>query len=423
MERRDRVLGAGAPLFYTEPVEIVRGEGVYLFAADGVRYIDMYNNVPCVGHANRDVADAVARQQGTLNVHSRYLHEGIIEFAERFVSLHGARIESVVFSCSGTEANEVALQLARTATGRRGVICSNACYHGNSEAVNALTRARNRPDAYPEIRTIPFPDMYRPIESDLDEVALENAYLAKLREAIDSLEREGVGVAAAMFCSIFANEGLPNVPGGFMTRVCEIVRAAGGVVIADEVQAGYGRTGHWWGYEQTGFEPDVVVTGKSMGNGVPLAATAASKALVESFQGVTHYFNTCAATPLQAAAGMAVLDIIEREGLVESSAEVGNALKEALTDRVGDCDWIGEVRGSGLFLGVDLISDPVTKAADRTRAVDIVDRLKAKGFLSANHGAQKNIVKIRPPLVLTMGQAQAFLKAFEDVMVEVDRTV
>jgi 4-aminobutyrate aminotransferase-like enzyme len=419
-ERRDEVFGSGALLFYNDPVEIVRGEGVYLFDGEGTRYIDMYNNVPCVGHANPHVADAVARQQAALNVHSRYLHEGIIEFAERLVSLHDPRIESVVFSCSGTEANEVALQLARTVTGRRGVICSNATYHGNSEAVIALTRARDHPEAYPEIRTIPFPDPYRPIEPGLDDAALRDAYLARLRDAIDSLEQAGVGLAAVIFCSIFANEGLPDIPSGFMARAAEMVRAAGGLVIADEVQAGYGRSGHWWGYQQSGFEPDVVVTGKPMGNGVPLAATAASKALVDTFRGVTRYFNTCASTPLQAAAGMAVLDVIEDEGLVEASAEIGGVLKEGLSERVGTRDWIGDVRGPGLFLGVDLVTDPVTRKPDTARAVDVVERLKNKGFLTSNAGAHGNVVKIRPPLVITAEQAKQFLEAFDAVVAEVD---
>lgn len=419
-ERREEVLGSGARLFYNEPVEIVRGEGVYLFDADGRRYIDMYNNVPCVGHANPHVVAAVERQQATLNVHSRYLHEGIVEFAERLISLHGPRIESVVFSCSGTEANEVALQLARAATGKRGIICSNATYHGNSEAVIALTRARDHPEAFPEIRTIPFPDSYRPIEPGLDDAALAEAYLGRLREAIDSLERDGAGVAAVIFCSIFANEGLPDIPGGFMASAAQMVRAAGGLVIADEVQAGYGRSGRWWGYQQTGFDPDVVVTGKPMGNGVPLAATAASKALVDLFRGVTHYFNTCASTPLQAAAGMAVLDVIEREGLVEASAEVGSVLKEGLSERAGTRDWIGDVRGPGLFVGVDVVTDLVTRKPDSGRAIDVVERLKHRGFLTSNAGAYGNIVKVRPPLVLTAGQASQFLQAFDAVVAELD---
>lgn len=420
IERRNRVFGRGAPLFYDEPLEIVRGDGVYVFDADGRRYLDLYNNVPCVGHGNRRVADAIAQQQATLNVHSRYLHKGAIEFAERLVALHGDRIESVVFSCSGTEANEVALHLARTVTGKRGVVCSNATYHGNSEAVYALTRASTDPEACPDIRTVPFPDTYRPIEPGLDEAALAEAYLSRLRAAIDSLEAAGMGCAAVIFCSIFANEGLPDIPADFMPRAAEIVRAAGGLVIADEVQAGYGRTGRWWGYQETGFDPDVVVTGKPMGNGLPLAATAASNALISEYREATHYFNTCASSPLQAAAGMAVLDVIESEHLVENSANVGTSLKQALTERMVGRDWIGDVRGRGLFIGVDLVTDAVSKKPDSERAVEVANRLKDRGFLTANAGAHANIIKIRPPLLLTAEQSGEFLEAFDDVLAEID---
>lgn len=420
IERRDRVFGTGAPLFYDDPLELVRGDGVYVFDADGRRYVDLYNNVPCVGHGNRRVAEAMAQQQATLNVHSRYLHEGAIEFAERLVALHGDSIESVVFSCSGTEANEVALHLARTVTGKRGIVCSNATYHGNSEAVYALTRASTEPEACPDIRAIPFPQKYRPIEQGLDEAALADAYLARLGTAIDSLDDAGMGCAGVIFCSIFANEGLPNIPGGYMSRAAEMVRAAGGLVIADEVQAGYGRTGRWWGYQETGFEPDVVVTGKPMGNGLPLAATAASKALVDKFRGATHYFNTCASSPLQAAVGMAVLDVLESDGLIAKSAAVGASLKDALTERMSTRDWIGDVRGHGLFIGVELVTDRATKKPDIARAVDVANRLKDKGFLTANAGAHGNIIKIRPPLVFATEQSNAFLEAFDNVLAEID---
>src|SRR3954468_6346480 len=282
--RRDRALGAGAPLFYDTPLHIVRGKGVHLFDAEGRRYVDMYNNVPCVGHADPTVVQAMARAQGTLNVHSRYLHEGIVAFAERLAGLHGPAIESVVFSCSGTEANEVALRMARLKTGKSGIVCTNATYHGNSEAVGKMTRIGAGQNTAGDVRAIPFPEKLRPLVPGATEDELCEAYLDRLRLTIRSFEEDGIGFAGLIVCSIFANEGLPDVPRGFMPRAAEIVRAAGGLVIADEVQAGYCRTGHWWGYEVTCFAPDIVVTGKPMGNGVPLAATAASRALVEEFR-------------------------------------------------------------------------------------------------------------------------------------------
>jgi 4-aminobutyrate aminotransferase-like enzyme len=419
VSRREQALGAGAPLFYKTPLHIVRGEGAYLFDADGRRYVDMYNNVPCVGHANPDVVAAMARQQGTLNVHSRYLHEGIVAFAERLAALHGPAIESVVFSCSGTEANEVALRMARFATGKAGIVFTNATYHGNSDLVSKLTRTRDGQPASPDLRAIPFPESYRPLQPGLKGGALADAYLERLREAIESLDRDGGGFAALIVCSIFANEGLPDVPSGFMARAAEMVHAAGGLVIADEVQAGYGRTGRWWGYDVTGFAPDIVVTGKPMGNGLPLAATAASKALVDTFRARTRYFNTFASSPLQAAVGMAVLDVIERDGLVQNAAVVGGALKQALAQRKGRWAAIGDVRGHGLFVGVEMVEDQDNKTPDPALASDIANRLKDRGFLTAPAGAFGNVVKIRPPLVFSRDDAAAFLEAFDVVVAEI----
>ncbi|MEA2811151.1 MAG: hypothetical protein QOJ17_5292, partial [Rhodospirillaceae bacterium] len=200
--RRERALGAGAPLFYDRPLHIVRGEGVYLFDETGRRYVDMYNNVPCVGHANPHVVEAMARQQATLNVHSRYLHEGIVALAERLAALHGPAIESVVFSCSGTEANEVALRMARGATGKNGIVCTNATYHGNSEAVGKMTRLGPDQNSAGDVRAIPFPEKLRPLVPGASESDLAEAYLERLRSAIRSLEDDGVGFAALIVCPI-----------------------------------------------------------------------------------------------------------------------------------------------------------------------------------------------------------------------------
>jgi 4-aminobutyrate aminotransferase-like enzyme len=232
------------------------------------------------------------------------------------------------------------------------------------------------------------------------------------------LQSSGAGFAALIVCSIFANEGLPNVPAGFMARAAEMARAAGGLVIADEVQAGYGRTGRWWGYEVTGFTPDIVVTGKPMGNGLPLAATAASRSLVETFRAKTRYFNTFASSPLQAAVGMAVLDEIEERGLKENAKAVGAPLKAALIQRKGAWEAIGDVRGVGLFVGVEMVKDGAARAPDAPLAIAMANRLKDKGFLTSNAGAYNNIVKTRPPLVFSAEDAEAFLEAFDETVDE-----
>jgi len=416
--RRDFALGFGAELFYDKPLEIVRGEGVYLYDRDGRRFVDMYNNVPCVGHANAAVVKAMAEQQATINVHSRYLHEGIVTFAERLAGLHHDGIESVVFSCSGTEANEVAIQMARTITGKRGLVCTDAAYHGNSELVGSLTNVGRAEHNTSEVRCYPYPDRYRPLGEGLSQEELCEAYLARVTAAIESLKTEGSGFAALIMCPIFANEGMPDIPAGFMSRVTDLVHREGALVIADEVQSGYARTGRWWGYEYTGFRPDIIVTGKPMGNGLPIAATAASKDFVDAFRANTDYFNTFSSSPLQAAVGMAVLDEIERLDLLRNATEVGGQLTSELRDRVGLHGAIGDVRGCGLFVGIEMIKDGDTKEPDAASTEHLSNRLKDKGFLVSYAGKFDNVLKIRPPLVFSHENAAEFLVAFDECMEE-----
>ena len=417
-QRRDLALGSGAELFYDTPLEIVRGEGVYLFDRDGRRYVDMYNNVPCVGHANPAVVRAMAEQQATVNVHSRYLHDGIVSFGERLARLNHDDIECVVFSCSGTEAIEVAFQMARVVTGERGLICTDATYHGNSELVGSLTNVGCAANQTGEIRGFPFPERYRPLVEEVSEEKLCEAYLERVASAIESLKTEGAGFAALIVCPIFANEGVPDIPSGFMAEVTNLVHREGGLVIADEVQAGYGRTGRWWGYEHSEFRPDIVVTGKPMGNGLPLAATATRKEFVDAFRAEKDYFNTCSATPLQAAVGMAVLDEIERLDLLRNAAEVGTRLTRELKSRVDAHNSIGDVRGCGLFISIEMIKDAGTKEPDAELTMSLSDRLKDKGFLVSYSGKHNNVLKIRPPLVFSHENADDFLVAFDACMRE-----
>ncbi|MGB1505815.1 MAG: aspartate aminotransferase family protein [Acidimicrobiales bacterium] len=421
--RRDRALGTGMPLFYREPLHLVRGDGVELFDPDGRRYVDMYNNVPCVGHANPRVTEAMRAQQSTLNTHSRYLHESIVELAERLATLHTTPgMESVSFSCSGTEAVDVAMQMARIRTGNRGFISTDGTYHGNIGDVGGLGLAARTPEAFPTIRTIPFPQRLRPIEPGLSDAELTEAYLARLDAAIESLKTAGHGVAALVLCSIQANEGLPDIPSGFMAHASAMVKTNGGLVIADEVQAGYGRPGRWWGYEVSGLQPDIVVTGKPMGNGLPLSATTSSHEIVSAWRAKAGYFNTFASSPLQAAVGLAVLDEIEERQLVENAARVGARLSAELTARL-DPDhhpWLAEIRGVGLFLAIEVVESYDTLAPDSERAVEVVNRLKDAGFLTSNAGAHRNVVKIRPPLVFSDANADEFLTAFDRVLLELD---
>lgn len=416
LQRRQQLLG-DATLFYEDPIQIVKGDGVLLYDEKGKQYIDMYNNVPCVGHANPVVVEAMAKQMSTLNVHSRYLHEGILNYAERLLGLHHADLENIIFACTGTEASEIALMTARIATKGRGIICTDATYHGNSSEVIKMAVARSAgPPANSEYRAIPFPQKYRPLQEGLDDETLCALYLDKVHEAIADFKQHDIPFAGMFVCSIFANEGLPDLPGNFMAKATAIVHAAGGLMIADEVQAGFCRSGDFWGYETAGFKPDIVCMGKPMGNGLPLSAMAASAEHIASFRKATRYFNTFASSPLQAAVGMAVLDEIENRDILRQSAAVGRYLRQALERIKIDHPVMGDVRGCGLFTGIEWVSED--QQADPNGAIAMANKLKEKGFLLSNAGALKNVLKVRPPLVFEQQHADQFLAAFTEILAD-----
>ena len=406
-ERRQQIFGRGSHLFYKEPLTIVRGEGVHLIDENGLKFVDMYNNVPCIGHCHPHLVEAINAQVATLNVHNRYLHDGILRYAERLVATHHDGIESVVMSCTGTEANEVAMLMARTVTEGDGFICTDAAYHGNSAAVRQLTRARSSR----LVKSVPFPESYR---CDADDKL--QYFLDRVDEQLRAFESDGVNLAGMLICSRCANEGLPNIPRGFMREAADLVRDAGGVLIADEVQAGLGRSGHWWGYEASDFIPDIVTMGKPLGAGVPLAATASSREYIEKFRLGSGYFNTFASSPLQAAAGNAVLDVFESEQLVRNSATVGAYLAAQLELINANVEHVGDTRHQGLFVAIEWVESRESKKPDRDGAVRIVNSMKDRGFLIGNAGAYGNVLKLRPPLVFAREHADQFLDAYADVV-------
>jgi 4-aminobutyrate aminotransferase-like enzyme len=415
--RRERLLGPGAPLFYQRPLHLVRGEGVWLYDADGRRHLDLYNNIPVVGHCNPRVVAALSGQAARHTIHSRYLDAGILDYAQRLLDLHDPAIGSVVFTCTGTEANEVAMQMARIATGGRGFLCTDAAYHGHSTLVGSLTRAPHR--GRPEVHAIAFPQRLRPIAAGLDDDALVQAHLAQVREAIADFAAAGVPLAGMVVCPIFANEGLPDPLPGFLPQAARLVREAGGLVIIDEVQAGFGRTGRWWGHQGEGFVPDIVTTGKPMGNGLPLGACAARPELVARFRAASRYFNTFAGTPVHAAVGMAVLDEIEERGLIARAAELGAWLVDALRILAAEVPTIAEVRGRGLFVAVEWVRDRASCEPDRDGAIAMVNRLREAGALIGHAGAHGNVLKIRPPLVFEREHAEHFVDLFGRALAQV----
>ena len=421
LSRRERLLGKNAPLFYDTPLHLVRGEGVHLYDAQGNQYLDVYNNVPNVGHCHPKVVGALTQQASTLNIHTRYLHHAILDYAENLTNTMCSSLSSVMFTCTGSEANDLALRIARQATGSLGVICTDETYHGNTTAVDELATLFNggKPRG-PHVKSVPFPDMYRPPEHwPSDDLC--DRYLASIDRAIDEFEEEGLGLAAVLVCPIFANEGVPTVPLGYLQAVVDRVRARGGLVIFDEVQSGFGRTGSMWGYEYAGVIPDIVTLGKPMGNGHPIAAVVTATDIVNDFREKVMYFNTFGGNPVSCAVAQAVLDVIQEEQLVKNAQEVGAYLRSGLGGLQQRHDILGDVRGPGLFIGVELVCDKSTKqpATEMTRLV--VNKMKDRRILISKIGRFDNILKIRPPIIFSKENADQLLETLDEVLAEVRR--
>lgn len=416
LQRRVRLLGEKAPLFYDEPVHLVRGEGVWLYDADGKRYLDVYNNVPSVGHCHPHIVAAIIRQAQTLNTHTRYLHEAIIEYGERLTATLDETLSKAYFVCTGSEANELALRIARQHTGGMGIIGSNASYHGNTAALFDLdTFFSPGVSMSPYIQTVPFPETYRPLHS-LSGTALADAYVAEVQTAIDAFTTDGIKFAGLLVCPIFANEGLPDVPPGYWTKVAKTVRNAGGLIIFDEVQSGFGRTGKMWAYESTGIVPDIVTMGKPMGNGYPLAGVVSREEIVTDFQDYTVYFNTFGGNPVACEVGMAVLDVIEQENLVENAARVGSYLASGLKKLQEKYELIGDVRNRGLFFAVELVLNRNTKTPAPKETNRVVNMMKEHGILINYIGPNDNILKLRPLLPFTYKNADLLVSTLDNIL-------
>ena len=416
LTRRRRLLGTQAPLFYEQPLHIVRGEGVWLFDADGRRYLDCYNNVPLVGHCHPEVVAALSQQAATLNVHTRYLHETIIDYSERLLATFDPSLSMVLYTCTGSEANDQALRIARHCTGGAGIICTNLTYHGNTTAVDQVSPLfYGKVAPYPEVRAIPFPDSYRPLRG-LSGRALAEAYAAEIDRAIESFDTAGIGFAGMIACPIFANEGLPTVPSGYLELALEKVHAAGGLIIADEVQAGFGRCGEMWSHQLHGITPDIVTMGKPMANGYPMAAVVTRAELMESFRDAVMYFNTFGGNPVACAAADAVLTILERDGLAAHAQRIGDRVRDGFRQLAEHHDLIGDVRGDGLWIGVELVQDRSSREPATSATQRVVEGMKARGILLNRIGEFGNVLKMRPPLPFAEEHAELLLTTMGEVL-------
>jgi 4-aminobutyrate aminotransferase-like enzyme len=410
--RRKQVLGPAYRLFYERPVHVVRAEGAWLFDPQGNAYLDVYNNVASTGHCHPRVVAALANQAAILNTHTRYLNETVVAYAERLTSLFPPPLSQVMFTCSGSEANDLALRIARAHTSGTGVIVTALAYHGVTHAVAELSPSLGKyVELGAHVRKVIAPDAYR------GTAEVGATFAAGVRAAIADMQAAGIQPAALLVDTVFSSDGVFTDPPGFLQEAVSAIREAGGVFIADEVQAGFGRTGEsMWGFQRHGVAPDLVTLGKPMGAGHPIAGVVARPEVVQAFGERSRYFNTFGGNPVSCAVGMAVLDVIEDEGLMDNAAVTGRLLRDGLQAIATRRPAIGDVRGAGLFIGVELVSDRATRHPAPEVAARVVNALRDRRILISATGPDANVLKIRPPLVFSREHAALFLEAFDETL-------
>ncbi|MDQ0923736.1 4-aminobutyrate aminotransferase-like enzyme [Pseudarthrobacter sp. W1I19] len=409
IRRRDQSLGPSYRLFYDTPIEVVRGKGVTLFDPEGNEYLDVYNNVPSVGHAHPKVIAAVHEQMQILNTNTRYVQESILDYSEQLLSTFPAELGNIMFTCTGSEANDLAMRVAKYVTGSQGIIVTAGAYHGLTAEVSSFSPSLGiGVPLGANVRVIDAPDALR---HSSDQGSMEDHLRNQVRAAIADLHRHGIGLAAFIADSIFSSDGVFAGPAGFLRPIIEEVHAAGGLYIADEVQPGFGRTGaEWWGFQRHGIVPDIVTIGKPMGNGIPVAAAIFKPELLVEFGKNIRYFNTFGGNSVAIAAAQAVLDVIREESLIENARKVGDKIITGLKDLSQGLDQVAEVRGSGFFIGVDLVTDRTTLTPDGQAAARIVNSLREDRILISACGAQGNVLKLRPPMPFSSTDADHLLE-------------
>jgi 4-aminobutyrate aminotransferase-like enzyme len=411
LRRRESALGPAYHLFYRKPVHLVRGEGVWLFDADGRRYLDCYNNVASVGHCHPQVVEALSAQAAALNTHTRYLHENVVRYAERLAATLPGDLKVCMFVCTGTEANDLAFRIARTVSGNQGAIVTEHAYHGNSMVVTELSTAEypaaERP-AY--LAAIEAPNGLRGTFR-YGEQELGSQYAARAGEAIAELAGRGIRPAMFLCDAIFDADGVLTAPRGYLQEIYQRVRAAGGLCVADEVQSGLCRLGDYtWGFQDSAVIPDIVTMGKPIGDGHPLAAVVTTPAIAAAFARKFHYFNTFGGNPVSAAVGLAVLDVVEQENILQNVHDVGRVLERGLRELAGEFPLLADVRGKGLFFGLEMVKDAATMEPDQEAAGRVRERLRDNGILVGTCGPFGNVIKIRPPLVFSAANAECLLE-------------
>ena len=405
LEIRSRHIAKNFSIAYNDPLKIVRGRGQYLMDQDGQVFLDGVNNVTHVGHCHPAVVEAGQRQMAILNTNTRYLHDHIISYAQKLLAKFPEPLSVCFFVCTGSEANELALRLARTYTGRKDIITVTGAYHGNTNLLVDISPYKHDgpggKGAPSWVRTVPMPDGYRgPFKGQGAETGA--AYAAEVKKAVDHMADRGRGAAAFIAESVLGCGGQIVLPDGYLKHAFKYVRNAGGVCIADEVQVGFGRVGsHFWAFETQDVVPDIVTLGKPIGNGHPMAVVVTTPEIAAAFHNGMEYFNTFGGNPVSCAIGTAVLDVIEKEHLQENAKTVGGRLLEGFEQLKRNFPLIGDVRGMGLFVGVELVKNRKTLEPAPQEAAYIINRLREHGILISTDGPLHNVLKLKPPMVFS----------------------
>ncbi|MHA3049534.1 aspartate aminotransferase family protein [Acinetobacter sp. ANC 4641] len=395
-DKRSKILGDSYRLFYRNPVHLVRGEGQYLWDASGNQYLDVYNNVASIGHCHPAVIEAVNAQMKMLNTHTRYLHENILDYTEELLKTVPSEVDRAMYMCTGSEANDLAIRIAREYSGGTGIIVSQEAYHGTSSLTSGCSPALGTGQALDATtRLVPAPDHYRIQTEDLGDW-----FAAQIQQQIDDMKAHGIKFAGFLADSIFSSDGVMPNPVGFLKKAVDVVHANGGIFIADEVQPGFARTGDaFWGFARHGIVPDVITTGKPMGNGIPVSGLLAKGDVLAAFSDQIPYFNTFGGNPVAMAAAQAVLKVIQEEELQAHSQKVGALLQAELAKLMDKHECVGDVRGAGLFIGFELVKDRDSKTPDKTLALDLIEELRnTHRVLTSVAGPYGNVLKLRPPL-------------------------
>jgi 4-aminobutyrate aminotransferase-like enzyme/Ser/Thr protein kinase RdoA (MazF antagonist) len=416
LSSRARHIGQALSLSYRSPLHIVCGSRQYLYDVDGRRYLDCVNNVAHVGHSHPYVVRAAGGQMSVLNTNTRYLHRHLIEYAERLVATLPPPLSVVYLVCSGSEANELALRMAREYTGHHDVVVVDGAYHGNSSALIDLSPYKfDSPGGHgcpPYVHKVPIPDVYR------GEHRGESAGFLYAAHVADAAQ-QSAGVAAFFCESALSCGGQVVLPPGYLRESYEAIRAAGGVCVADEVQTGFGRAGtHFWMFETQGVVPDIVTLGKPIGNGHPIGAVVTTPGISAAFANGMEYFNTFGGNPVSSATALAVLDVIRDEELQGHALQAGEHLIRGLQQLQEAHALIGDVRGTGLFLGIELVRNRETQAPADHEAAAVIERMKERGVLLSTDGPYHNVLKIKPPLVFSRVDADVLLNQLDDVLSE-----